>query len=29
LGWRIEKSDFLPLATILATCGFATLLPDA
>jgi len=28
-GYGVQKSDFLPLATILATCGFATLLPDA
>ncbi len=28
-GYGVQKSDFLPLATILATCGFATLLPNA
>ncbi len=28
-GYGVQKSDFLPLATILAACGFVTLLPDA
>jgi fermentation-respiration switch protein FrsA (DUF1100 family) len=28
-GYGAQKSDFVPLATILAACGFATLLPDA